>query len=268
VVLDERALNIFTDGSSFTSPRRGGSGFLLVTVDEHGHEVIHPFQPAGYRGGTNQQMEIVAAIDALKFIIGRYCPVDVRDFTKVVINTDSLYLSDGYAAARITWPTNGWMTRDGNPVVNADLWKELMRVASKVGKRVEIKWYKGHSAANPHNKTADKLAKASAAGPLRAPIRHTRVRRKTTDKVTDAGSIEPHGQDLTVRIVTDDWLRVQRMYMYKCEVVSPESEYFGNVDNFFSDIFLKAGHVYSVRLNDEPRRPRIEHVYGEVLPPS
>jgi hypothetical protein len=38
-----------------------------------------------------------------------------------------------------------------------------------------------------------------------------------------------------------------------------------NIDTFFSSILLKAGHVYEVRLNSDPRRPRIEHVYREVV---
>src|SRR5262249_28748234 len=59
------------------------------------------------------------------------------------------------------------------------------------------------------NRTADKLAKASASQPLRGPVRHTRVRRKTTNKITEPGSIKPQGQDLPVRIVTDNWLRVR-----------------------------------------------------------
>ena len=43
--LDDRAVNIFTDGSSLPSPRRGGTGICIVTVDEAGHEVIDHIQP-------------------------------------------------------------------------------------------------------------------------------------------------------------------------------------------------------------------------------
>ncbi len=38
--LDERAVNVFTDGSSLPSPRRGGIGIGIFTVDDAGHEVI------------------------------------------------------------------------------------------------------------------------------------------------------------------------------------------------------------------------------------
>lgn len=39
--LDENALKIYTDGSCFPSPRVGGVGYLFVTVDDDGNEVIH-----------------------------------------------------------------------------------------------------------------------------------------------------------------------------------------------------------------------------------
>jgi ribonuclease HI len=56
--LDEEALNIFTDGSSYSTPRRGGIGFRLVFVDISGDEQVENHQPPGYRGATNQQMEL------------------------------------------------------------------------------------------------------------------------------------------------------------------------------------------------------------------
>ena len=47
----------------------------------------------------------------------------------VVIYTDSIYVADNFQQARYTWPTTGWHTRDGNPVVNAKLWRELVGAA-------------------------------------------------------------------------------------------------------------------------------------------
>ena len=262
--LDERAVNVFTDGSSLPAPRRGGVGIRVVVVDADGHEVVHDHEMAGHAGGTNQEMELLACIEALRLIGGRHSPVELTDFKKVVIYTDSLYVADNFQRARFTWPTTGWFTRDGNPVVNAKLWKDLVGAAAKVGKRVEIRWHKGHSATNPHNKAADRMAKSSARGPLRAPVSPSRVRRKRTTKTTEAGSIRPEGQRIMLRVVTDRWLPVQKTHMYKCEVVSTHSSYFGNVDDLFSDILLNAGHIYDVRLNNEPKRPRIAELYGEV----
>jgi hypothetical protein len=55
------------------------------------------------------------------------------------------------------------------------------------------------------------------------------------------------------------------MYHYKLEVVSLDSPYCGNVDDFSSELMLSAGHTYDVRLNDNPKNPRVEDVYSEVI---
>jgi ribonuclease HI len=53
-VLDDNALNIYTDGSSLSHPRRGGIGYRFVTVGEDGHEVTLDSAHPGYEEGTNQ----------------------------------------------------------------------------------------------------------------------------------------------------------------------------------------------------------------------
>lgn len=49
-VLDERAINVFTDGSSYSHPRRGGVGIRIITVGVDGHEIVHEEQPQGFQG--------------------------------------------------------------------------------------------------------------------------------------------------------------------------------------------------------------------------
>jgi hypothetical protein len=90
------------------------------------------------------------------------------------------------------------------------------------------------------------------------------VRRKLSDKASIAGSVVPEGQDITIRVIVDRLLRRQRIYAYKLEVMSEDSPYFGNVDDYTSELMLSAGHIYEVRLNDNPKNPRIEEVYGEI----
>ncbi len=264
VQVDERAINVFTDGSSLPSPRRGGVGVHIVVVDEDGDEVAYDLPLPGFSGATNNQMELQAPIEALLYLAGRYSPVDPADFDKILIITDSNYVAENFDNARFYWPKAKWMTRDGNPVLNADLWKDLVRAANRAHRRVEIRWGKGHSRTNPHNKVADKLAKTSARGVLQPAVRPKRVRRKQSDRQTDPGSIPSAGQRVTVRIITDEWLPVQRMYQYKVEVADKDSPHDGCVADFFSKIMLSAGHIYEVRLGDDPKQPRIAEQFGEV----
>lgn len=269
VILDDLALNIFTDGSSLSGPRTGGIGIRIITFDNDGNEVPDDYLPPGYQHATNQEMELKACIEALRIISGRRSPVNVSNYTKVVIHTDSQYVVDHWHNAFTSWPRHRWQTRDGKPVVNAVLWKELVRAIRRVENRVEFAWHKGHKSGNPHNKAADKLAKASAKVPLHSPITPRDVRRKTTDKSTVAGSIVPEGQRLTIRVIGQRRLPVQRTNMYKCEVVSKQSPHHGNVDDLVcDDNRMERGHTYFVRLNDDPKNPRIVKVFREILPQS
>ena len=71
------------------------------------------------------------------------------------------------------------------PVVNAKPWKALTKEISKIGMPVYVQWFKGHSAQNPHNKTADKppAARRSAA-PKAMPTGHEQRRTPARKRAT------------------------------------------------------------------------------------
>jgi ribonuclease HI len=174
---------------------------------------------------------------------------------------------ENYDRALYQWQSNKWMTRDGNPVANAQQWEELIKLVFRVGKRVEFRWVKGHRK-SPHNKAADKLAKASAAQRSGQRLSIVKVRRKKTDRSVDTGSVGMRGQRMTVRIITDEFLRLQRVNKYKYEVMSARSEFRGSVDIIYSEpsIHLSAGHTYYVQVNTEPDRPRVIKMFREIIP--
>jgi ribonuclease HI len=264
--LDERDINIYTDGTSYTGPRRGGIGIRFITVDAEGHEHVEDYPLPGYAQATNQEMEIKACIEALHAVATGRAPLQDREYRRIVVWTDSQYVVDNHSRALLEWQTNRWTTRDGNPVANAALWKELLKVAHKTGLRVEFKWVKGHKQ-SAHNKAVDKLAKLSAEGLTASPLSVVKVRRKKSDRATEAGSVGMRGQRITIRIIEDRFERLQRMNRYRYEVVSPGSEFRGCVDFIFSDesIHLSAGHTCYVQVNDEQSRPRITTLFREVI---
>lgn len=267
--LDDRDINVYTDGSSYDGPRRGGIGIRYITVDQTGQEHSEDYPLPGYTATTNQQMELTACIEALRAVVTGRAPIQDREYRRIVVWTDSTYLIDGYGSARYSWQSNRWQTRDGNPVANAALWKELLKVASRTGVRVEMKWVKAHRKSE-HNKAVDKLAKQSAQQRTGRHLSIVKVRRKDSDRAVEHGSVQMLGQRVTIRIVTDEYLSLQRMNKYKYEVVSRQSPFRGCVDIIFSgvDIQLSAGHTYRVRFNEETTRPRIAKMFQEVEPRS
>jgi len=262
--LDERDINVYTDGSMLPAPRRGGLGIVFVTEGDDGDWRVHEFPVSGYRASTNNQMERRAVIEALEALVRGSAPVSLAGYRKVVVRTDSEWLVEGYRYARFTWPSNRWMTREGNPVVDEQEWKKLVKAADRVGIPVEIEWVKGHRN-SPHNKKADRLAKASAKGPLRAPPVQRKVRRKKSPHQVQRGSVTMEGQQLTIRII-EETPPSSGLARFKYEVISKKSPYYQRVDYIWDDetSAMRAGHTYRVRVNRDPKAPRIIRVFREV----
>jgi len=118
--MEENTLNIYTDGSSFQHPRRGGMGILYIYIDSLGNEIRKEFPVTGYNGATNNQMELNACILALKNIpdFG-----DDHKYKSIFIYTDSKYVVDNVNNALFVWPKTKWLKRGGAPVLNANYGK-------------------------------------------------------------------------------------------------------------------------------------------------
>lgn len=260
-VVDD-ALNIYTDGSSRQSPRVGGIGVRFVFADSSGDEQVVDLQAPGYRNATNNEMELQACIVGLKEAMTLK---EAQGLPKIVIHTDSLYIADNYRAAMFTWPRTKWRTRDGTPVLNAPLWKKLVRQIKHTPRRVEFRWVRGH-AKDEHNKAADKLAKLSARNPLNKPLSLVHVRRKITSKSVDRGSVKMLGQRMSIHVITTKYLEVHKLWKCKYEVISKTSPFRGNVDIIFSEPLLKAGHSYFVQVNRNSANPSIVKVFREIQP--
>lgn len=257
----EGSLSIYTDGSSLQSPRSGGIGIRFVLIDASGNEVIQDFSFPGYKNATNNQMELQACIMGLKEAMRLQLTSGV---SKIVVHTDSLYVVENCPKAIFEWPKTKWQTRSGRPVLNADLWKELVRLMKKIRMRVEFKWVRGHSK-SVHNKAVDRLARQSAMLPTKQPLSVVQVRRKLSADSVDLGSVKMLGQRMNIRIITAEYLRIQKLHKYKYEVTARANRFFGCVDIIFSEIPLKAGHTYHVSVNDDTENPRILKLHREIV---
>ena len=259
-MIDEDALNIYTDGSSRPTPRRGGVGIRYIYCDENGNEVRENLPWPGYLGATSNEMELNAVIIALKNAPSYQ---QRRNFNKIIVHSDSRYVIDNAVTALFIWPKTKWIKKAGGPVLNAKLWKELNKIRKNIGIRVEFSKVEGHSS-DEDNKAVDHLARLSANDPRNKPISNRRVRRKISDKFTEIGSVRNTGQRITIRIIEGQYLEVQKLYRYRFEVMSKNSPYYRNLDFVITNQLLREGHTYYVKLNDETENPRIVKVYKEA----
>jgi len=135
-------ITVYTDGACSGNPGIGGWGAIILIGDT---------KPIYLHGGsnhtTNNQMEITAAIEALKYF---------SESTAINFFTDSKYVKEGIESWIHKWKKNGWKTAVKKPVKNKELWIELDTQITR--HTVNWQWVKGH-AGNVHNETADYLAR-------------------------------------------------------------------------------------------------------------
>lgn len=145
---DRRPVIIYTDGSCLGNPGPGGWAAVLK-YDKTRKELAGGFGPT-----TNNRMELVAAIMALK-ALKRPC--------RVTLHTDSQYIRNAVEKGWLdSWRSNGWRTAGKKPVKNQDLWQELIPLLDKHD--VRFVWVRGHSG-DKENERCDELARKQAARP-------------------------------------------------------------------------------------------------------
>jgi ribonuclease HI len=259
MIIDE-AINVYTDGSSFSHPRSGGIGIRLVTINSSGNEEVEDVPLQGYAGATNNQMELYACIQGIQKAM--HHPA-FNNCSLIAIHSDSQYVVENQTRALFTWARNKWRNNQGKPVDNAQIWKDLLRTIKRCPKKVKFFWVKGH-AKDQHNKAVDKLAKQSAKNAINRPLNVVKVRRKLSPKSVEPGCVLIQNQRTSIRIITDEYLRPQHCYKYRYEIISKRSPFYKDVDFAYSEIMLNSGHSYSIRFNNNQRNPTIIKMFREL----
>lgn len=260
----ENAILIYTDGSLQWRGRKGGFGFAFIYIDRVGEaNVVEEHSPPGIHGTTNNRMELMACIEGLKKVVDlpQYATVH-----QIRVCTDSRYVRDNFWTAAFEWSKHQWMNNNGRPVLNADLWKDLLRARKKIHKPVDFEWVKAHAKGrqrDPYNDLADKLADVSRESPLAKTQHHSSARRKQGTKKTISGSVSMQGKVMTIRVLSCKKLLTQRLWHYRYEVISMDSQFCGNLDWIFSVIYVRSGE-HQVRVNSDTQNPRIVEYLGEI----
>ena len=137
-------IKIYTDGSCLDNPGNGGWAAIIFMKNEK------IAITGNKKNTTNNQMELMAAIEALK---------KITTGQEVQIYTDSKYVQLGITEWIEKWSQNNWKTSSKQKVKNLELWTELNEIAKK--HKIEWFWVKGH-AGDPINEEVDALAKKAA----------------------------------------------------------------------------------------------------------
>lgn len=139
---------IFTDGATSNNGYDnciGGSAWLIVKDDEIVAQSAIQIKPA-----TNNICEMTAIIEALNYFEEHYPNV------AATIYSDSAYCINCYKQKWYrSWENNGWMTSKKTPVLNQDLWKQLIYFFENPN--FDFQKVKGHAGVK-WNEYVDKLA--------------------------------------------------------------------------------------------------------------
>ena len=135
---------VFTDGSAIGNPGPGGWGAVVLNGTKRRE------MSGGYPRSTVSEMELVAAIEALRSL-----PLGVR----VDLHSDSQYLIYGMSCFISKWERDGWRNRRGNQIQHRQLWTALTLLDAN--RDVRWLWLKGHNG-HRHQTRADSLAYQAA----------------------------------------------------------------------------------------------------------
>ena len=140
----EPQIIIYTDGASTGNPGPGGFGVVMM-FGKHRKEIS-----AGFRRTTNNRMELLAVIEALKALKTGDIPVKIYSDSQYVVNA----ITKGWV---FDWAKKGFKGKK-----NPDLWQEFLKLYPKY--KITMQWVRGHNG-NIENERCDVLATTAAVRP-------------------------------------------------------------------------------------------------------
>ena len=142
------SVDLYTDGAC--SRKRGGVGgwSAVLVYPSHTRELSGCEEKT-----THNRMELRAVIEGLRAL---------EEPANVAVYSDSTYVVKAFTENRLAvWQRRGWQTVNRTPVLNRDLWVELLTQTRLHD--VTWSWLKGHNG-DTYNERADALATAACSG--------------------------------------------------------------------------------------------------------
>jgi ribonuclease HI len=142
----DTTVTVYTDGACRGNPGRGGWAWAVPDG---------PYASGADPATTNQRMEIMAALEALRFWT-------TQPVTRIDVVSDSTYVVNCFKDRWWQgWQRRNWKNSQNKPVANRDLWEPLIELAVSSEAQVAWRWVKGHSG-DRWNDRVDELATAAA----------------------------------------------------------------------------------------------------------
>ncbi|MCE2710445.1 MAG: ribonuclease HI [Ilumatobacteraceae bacterium] len=138
---------VYTDGACSGNPGPGGWAWAMAPDGE-------PHGSGGESRTTNQRMELLAVLQALRTLSASDGPIEVVSDSQYVVKCFNEAWWEG-------WLRRGWKNSQRQPVANRDLWEPLISLVRERGD-ISFRWVRGHTG-EPMNERVDALAVAAIA---------------------------------------------------------------------------------------------------------
>jgi len=135
-------IEIYTDGACSGNPGPGGWAAVMLCGD-HRRE-LSGFVPYT----TNNRMELTAVIEAIKAL---------KRPSVLTLYSDSTYVVNAFEKGWLsTWQRSAWRKSDKKPVLNSDLWEELL--VESLPHTIKYVYVRGHENCVENNR-CDEMAR-------------------------------------------------------------------------------------------------------------
>lgn len=170
-IMSDKKVIIYTDGAAKGNPGKAGWGAVIMFHNDKSKVESEKLKVVEIGGSvnhaTNNQMELIAPIEALKYLVGQDLARIVKNtqatpvYLNIEIVSDSKYVILGITEWIFNWQKNNWRNAAKKPVVNRELWEELYALTQEL----KPKWtyVKGHNE-DKYNDRADLIATSFAEG--------------------------------------------------------------------------------------------------------
>jgi ribonuclease HI len=155
-----RELAVYTDGGCSGNPGPGGWAYVILGPSKEGGSgpEICAESSGGEPQTTNNRMELLAVIEALKKARSLLEGDKDNSNARITVYTDSQYVQKGITQWIVNWKRNAWKTSGKQPVKNRDLWMELDAASQNL--RLDWRWVKGH-AGYEYNERCDSMVRGA-----------------------------------------------------------------------------------------------------------
>ncbi len=150
---------LIADGACSGNPGRGGWGLIVKAPDGQ----VREFGGAE-ESTTNNRMELFGLYRGLQEVYRDAARgaqgTSSRKVHRVHVISDSKYVLDGAEKSLSRWSQNGWVTTNGEPVKNRDLWEKIekgLSLLKDAGLLCRFELVKGH-AGTEANERVDQIA--------------------------------------------------------------------------------------------------------------